>query len=142
MTEYKFMKLFGITVLLLLFPLCVFAQQVPQDEEAELKQMREAIDKQVEDYENLLNLEDWQVFYVDSIMTHDYEAMRSELKALQEAKVSNAEAYQRTQDKWMEAIYQAYNKVFNEEQWTRYLKSGAAREKKARDKREAKRNQQ
>lgn len=134
------MKLFGITVLLL-FPLCVFAQQGPQDEETELKQMREAIDKQTEEYEELLKLEDWQVFYVDSIMTHDYEAMRSELKALQAAKVSNTEAYKRAQDKWAESIYQAYRKIFTDEQWEKYLKSGAAREKKARDKREAKRNQ-
>jgi len=124
----------------LMLPLCAFAQQGPQDEETELKQMREAIDKQIENYENLLKLEDWQVFYVDSIMTHDYDAMRLELKALQEAKVSNAEAYQRTQDKWMEAAHQAYRKVFNDEQWEKYLKSGAARDKKARDKREAKRN--
>ena len=37
-----------------------------------------------------------------------------------------------------EQIYQAMHKVFNEEQWEKYLKSGAARDKKARDKRAAK----
>lgn len=101
--------------------------------------MREAIDAQIEDYTQLLDLQDWQIFYVDSIMTHDYEQMRVELSALSTAKVSNSEAYIRVQDKWMEKMYQAFNKVFDKNQWAKYEKSGAAREKKNRDKREAKR---
>ncbi len=113
-------------------------QNLPDEEKAE-KQMRTAIDAQIESLTRSLELEDWQVFYVDSIMTHDYGAMSDELKALQSAKVGNSDAYQRTQDKWMERMYQAFNKVFNEQQWTKYQKSGAAREKKSRDKREAKR---
>lgn len=131
------MKFFGITALLLL-SLCSFAQTRP-DEEAEEKRMREAIDAQIESYTNLLDLEDWQVFYIDSIMTHDYSAMRVEIKALSDSKVSNTDAYLRVQDKWMEQIYQSFNRVFDENQWNKYLKSGAAREKKSRDKREAKR---
>ena len=39
----------------------------------------------------------------------------------------------------MEQIYNAFSKVFDEDQWAKYLKQGAAREKKARDKRAAKR---
>ena len=134
---YKAIKFFWITVLLSL-PLGALAQQ-PQNEEEELKQMREAIDATVENYEKLLDLADWQSFYVDSILTHDYEAMRLDLKDLRTAKISNTDAYQRVQDKWAEQIYVAMQKVFDEEQWAKYLKAGAAREKKARDKRAAKR---
>ena len=134
---YKAIKFFGISALLLL-PLWLGAQQ-PQDEAAELKQMREAIDKQVDSYTDLLDLEVWQTFYLDSILTHDYDALRVELKDLQRAKMSNSDIYIRTQDKWAEQIYNSLQKVFNEEQWAKYLKSGAAREKKARDKRAAKR---
>ncbi|MBQ5639642.1 MAG: hypothetical protein IIV12_01960 [Bacteroidales bacterium] len=65
--------------------------------------------------------------------------MRVELAALSTAKVSNSEAYIRVQDKWMEKMYQAFMKVFDKNQWAKYEKSGAAREKKNRDKREAKR---
>lgn len=133
------MKFFGITFLLFL-PLCLAAQQPVTPEEQE-KQFREALDTQIEDYTTLLNLEYWQVFYVDSIMTHDYTAMRDEIQALSEAKVSNTDAYSRVQDKWAEQIYQSFRKVFTEEQWNKYLKSGAQREKKNRDKREAKRKQ-
>ena len=42
----------------------------------------------------------------------------------------------------MEKNYNALHAILNEEQWTKYLKTGAARDKKARDKREAKRQQQ
>ena len=134
---YKAIKIFGIAALLLL-PFMAGAQQ-PQSEEEELKQLREAIDRTVESYENLLHLEDWQTFYVDSILTHDYEALRQELKGLRAAKVSNTDIYTTVQDKWAEQIYNALHKVFDEDQWTKYLKSGAAREKKSRDKRAAKR---
>ena len=135
---YKAIKFFGITALLLL-PLWVWAQQQPQSEEEEIKQLREAVDKTVESYENLLDLEDWQSFYVDSILTHDYDALRLELKELRNAKVANTDIYVQVQDKWAEQIYNSLQKVFNEEQWAKYLKSGAAREKKSRDKRAAKR---
>ena len=102
--------------------------------------MREAINQSVENYERLLGLEDWQTFYVDSILTHDYEALRVEVKALQTAKMTNADVYQQVQDKWAEQVYVSMQKVLDEKQWDKYLKSGAAREKKARDKRAAKRN--
>lgn len=136
--KYKAIKIFGIAAMLLL-PFQAGAQQA-QGAEEEIKQMREAIDQTVENYERILELEDWQSFYVDSILTHDYDALRVELKSLQAAKMSNADVYQQVQDKWAEQIYVALQKVLDEKQWAKYLKSGAAREKKARDKRAAKRN--
>lgn len=136
------MKLFGISLALfacLSFPSGLFAQSMsPEDEQ---KQLREAIELQLDNYTKLLDLEYWQVFYVDSIMTHDYEAMTAELKDLQESKVTNTSAYQMVQDKWAEQMYNSYRKVFTDSQWQKYLKAGAAKEKKARDKREAKRQQ-
>ncbi len=130
------MKFFGIIISLLL-PVCALAQQNVSEEE-EARQMRTAIDARIESLTRSLELEDWQVFYLDSIMTHDYGAMGDELKALRDAKVGNSDAYQRTQDKWMENMYRSLEKVFDSRQWAKYLKSGAARDKKARDKRAAK----
>ena len=138
--RYKAIKFFGIAALLLLPFRAGAQQQQQQSEEEELKQMQEAIDRAVENYENTLDLEIWQTFYVDSILTHDYEALRVEVKALQTAKMTNADVYQQVQDKWAEQVYVAMQKVLDEKQWDKYLKSGAAREKKARDKRAAKRN--
>ena len=132
------MKFFGLLAAFL-FPLCAFAQSQGgrQDEE---KQMRKAIDASIENLTTLLKLEDWQVFYVDSIMTHDYEAMTQEINVLRDAKMSNQDAYIMVQDKWSEKMYQAFRGIFNDEQWTKYLKSGAGREKKARDKRALKKS--
>jgi len=136
------MKKFAITALLLL-PFCALAQtqQGPQDEAAALKKLQEAIDNQVERYADALDLEDWQVFYVDSIFTYNFTHRSDELKELSKAKVSNENAYYAVDDKWMEANYQALQKVFNEDQWARYLKMGALKEKKSRDKRAAKRGE-
>lgn len=117
--------------------LCAQEQKSEKDKQ---KQFYEAIDLQIERLTTTLDLEDWQIFYVDSILTHDYTALQQEFEQLSLSKVSNSDLYYVTQDKWQEQIYQAFHKVFNEEQWAKYLKSGAARDKKARDKRAAKRN--
>ena len=114
-----------------------FAQGQPSNEEMD-KQLYEIIQNQVEKFEEHLDLEDWQVFYVDSIMVHDYNAMQSELRAMSESKISNADAYTNVQDKWMDQMYNSFQKLFTEDQWAKYLKTGAARDKRARDKRMAK----
>ena len=54
---------------------------------------------------------------------------------LRASKVTNSAAYLAVQDKWMEAIHQSYLRFLNEEQTARYLKGGAAKAKRARDKR-------
>lgn len=130
------MKFFWILALSFL-SFGAFAQnQSPEEEE---KQLRKAIDAQIENYTDLLKLEDWQIFYLDSILTNDFSAMMAELKELNQAKVSNQDAYMIVQDKWSEQIYNSLKGVFDENQWAKYEKSGAARDKKARDKRAAKR---
>ena len=134
------MKLKAIlSVLFLAFGLAAFAQQqqplTPEQKEAKLY---ESIEKQLDDLTSKLDLEDWQVFYADSILTHDYKAMTAEMEALQGNKVENTDLYVMVQDKWMEQIYNSFHKIFDEEQWVKYGKMGAARAKKARDKRAAK----
>ena len=130
------MKFFWILALSFL-SFGAFAQnQSPEEEE---KQLRKAIDAQIENYTDLLKLEDWQIFYLDSILTNDFSAMMAELKELSQAKVSNQDAYMIVQDKWSEQIYNSLKGVFDDNQWAKYEKSGAARDKKARDKRAAKR---
>lgn len=131
------MKFLSIIVALLI-PLSTMAQQQKPDEAEMEKQLREAIDKEVDRYTNLLDLEDWQVFYMDSILTCNLNGRKDEMMKLNEAKVSNVDAYTRISDKWMEATYVAIRKILDEEQWARYNRTGAAKEKKARDKRAAK----
>ena len=87
--------------------------------------------------QKVLDLEDWQVFYVDSTLKHDYPAMIAEYDKLRESKVSNTMLYQDVHDKWMDQIDATYKKLFTPQQWAAYLKSGAAKAQKARDKRRA-----
>ncbi len=132
-------KLFlaAIVLLISLVPLAAQNQMTPEEKE---KKLTEFIDKEIERLETTLKLEDWQVFYADSILNHDYRAMQAELDELIAKKVSNSEIFAQTSDKWCEKIYQSMNKILDEDQWTKYLKTGAGREKKARDKRMAKKN--
>lgn len=88
--------------------------------------------------QRILDLEDWQVFYVDSTLKHDYPAMIAESEALRESKVANSSMYQAVADKWLDQIDATYRKIFTDEQWAAYLKSGAGKAQKARDKRKAK----
>lgn len=111
--------------------------QEPKTPEQKEKELRESIGKQLDLMTENLNLEEWQVFYMDSIMVHDYQGLSEELESLQKSGVENLNLYQLTQDKWAEKIYTSFRKVLNDQQWAKYLKSGAAREKKMRDKRAA-----
>lgn len=131
-------KIITILALCLLCAVC-FAQEQKSEKERE-KEFYEAIEKQIERLTTLLDLEDWQIFYVDSIFTHDYTALQEEYKVLAQSKVSNSDIYIDIQDKWTEQVYNSLHKVFNEDQWNKYLKSGAGKEKRARDKRAAKKN--
>ena len=123
-----------------IFPCAALAQereQTPEEKKQE-KEFYEWIDKEVKRLTESLQLEYWQEFYADSILTHDYLALRDEINDLSKNKISNTDIYVNVQDKWMEQIYNAFHKILNEEQWTKYLKQGAARDKKNRDKRKAK----
>lgn len=114
-----------------------FAQQ--KSEAQMQKELYDFIEQQVDKYANSLNLEIAQVFFVDSILTHNYFALQDELKEMSDSGVGNTGLYQMVQDKWDEATYKAFEKVLNPDQWAKYLKTGASRDKKARDKRAAKR---
>lgn len=120
---------------LFFFSPAAFAQNNGDEEE----KFYEAVEQQVERLTETLSLEDWQVFYVDSILTHNLGALRTEMKALNAAKVSTDEYHQLARDKWMEETYKAFQKILSGAQWEKYLKTGARKEKIARDRRAEKR---
>ena len=136
------MKIRVILILLLAgLSFTAFAQTPEEEQKKQEKQFDEFIAKTIEKYEELLDLEDWQVFYMDSIYTHDMKEMTKEISELGSNNVTNPSLYYVIQDKWAEAIYNAMHKILDEQQWTKYLKMGAAREKKDRDKRAQKNKQ-
>lgn len=112
-----------------------FEAYAQQQEQQDILQQAEA---EADRLQRILDLEDWQTFYVDSTLKHDYSAMVAEYQQFQKAKVSNASMYITVQDKWRDKIDESFRKFFTDEQWTAYLKSGAAKAQKARAKRKAK----
>ena len=98
----------------------------------------EIASQEAERLETLLGLEGWQVFYVDSILQNNYSHMQAELYGLRDSKVENVDLYVSVRDKWNQLTYDAFSKVFNEDQWNRDIKSGAGKEMKLRQKRAAK----
>ena len=136
MTKRVFLSLAAVLM-------CSFAAMAQEpDAQKREKEFFENLDKQITQMTDQLELQDWQVFYVVSILTHDYQAMQQELMELQQKKVANADIYNEAAYKWQDKIDDALQKVFNDEQWSKYQKNGAARAKKARDKRRAKMHQE
>ena len=126
------MKLFIIAVCLFFGSFALSAQEQKQPD------IYQQAETEADRLQRLLELEDWQVFYVDSTLKHDYQGLMVEAEKLQASKVANTALYVAVQDKWMERIEASYKKIFNETQWAAYLKSGAAKAQKAREKRKAK----
>ena len=112
--------------------------QLASAQQQDVPSLEEQIEKEAERLERVLGLEDWQVFYVDSTLMHDFPAMQAEMKELAESKVANRDMYIMVQDKWMDQIDATYKRIFTEEQWAAYLKQGAAKAQKARAKRKVK----
>lgn len=112
-----------------------FAQE---QEEQKVQTPEEMAAKEADRLGDLLKLEYWQVFYVDSTLQHDFTALQDEMNKLQSARVENYDLYMSVRDKWFEQIDNTYKKIFTPEQWTLYLKTGAAKNIKAREKRKEK----
>jgi hypothetical protein len=136
------MKIYRLLSLFAAITLSLFVagaqNQPPQTPEEKEKQLLEFIDKEVQRLSNLLDLEYWQEFYVDSTLTHDYHAMAEEMEQMQKSKVENRDLYINVQDKWMQAIDNSYKRFFTDEQWKKYWKTGGKRAQDARDKRNKK----
>ena len=101
------MKFVYILALLLAFAPAIAAQDEKEPE------LWERAEKEADRLQELLDLEDWQAFYVDSTLKHDLPAMMDEYKELQDSKVSNSSLYYMVQDKWMEKIDQTYIRRVN-----------------------------
>jgi len=123
-----------IAAVFMLMP-CIEASAQQQQEAPDIYEQAE---NEADRLQRILDLEDWQVFYVDSTLKHDFPAMMEEYDRLRLSKVGNVSIYQDVRDKWMDQIDATYKRIFTEEQWKAYLKSGALRDQKARAKRRQK----
>jgi hypothetical protein len=125
-----------LTVLLALVTAGIASAQDPNAKPPTAEEMAEA---QADKFSTLLDLEYYQVFLIDSVMVHDFQAMMDEIAEVQKSGASNQESFMVVSDKWMDAVDKAFEKIFTPEQWQKYLKSGYGKEKRKRDKRMAER---
>ena len=125
---------FAYTLILALLTAPVLMAQ----EEEKPKDVFQQAEEEADRLQRVLDLEDWQVFYVESTLKHDLPAMMAEYDKLRSSKVSNTSLYIAVQDKWLDTIDASYRKIFSAQQWAAYLKSGAAKAQKARQKRREK----
>ena len=109
------------------------AQQQP-----EAPDIYEQAEMEADRLQRILDLEDWQTFYVDSTLKHDLPAMIAESEQLRASKVANVSMYQEVRDKWWDQIDATYQRIFTQDQWALYLKQGAGKAQKARAKRREK----
>ena len=114
------------------------SQGVASAQQPEAPDIYEQAEMEADRLQRILDLEDWQVFYVDSTLKHDLPAMIAESEQLRAAKVANVSMYQEVRDKWWDQIDATYKKIFTQDQWAAYLKQGAGKAQKARAKRREK----
>ena len=100
--------------------------------------MNKLAEEEADKLQRLLDLEDWQVFYVDSTLKVNYAMLQAEYDKLQTSKVGNIVLYQEAHDRCSDRIDAAYKSFFTEKQWALYLKNGAAKLQKQRAKRKEK----
>ncbi|MGM9741540.1 MAG: hypothetical protein ACI3ZC_00585 [Candidatus Cryptobacteroides sp.] len=135
------MKIFGFKSMILAVMSILFVSQVSlsaQEQDDKIPTPEEMAAKEADRLASLLKLDPGQVFYVDSTLQHDYAAWQAEVEKLQKSRVSNYDMYNNVRDKWMEQIDKTYRRIFNDTQWAAYLKSGAGKNQKAREKRKEK----
>ena len=121
-----------------MFMLLASQGEASAQQQQEAPDIYEQAEMEADRLQRVLDLEDWQVFYVDSTLKHDLPAMIAESEQLRAAKGANVAMYQEVPDKWWDQIDATYKKIFTQEQWAAYLKQGAGKAQKARAKRRAK----
>ena len=131
-------KIYMIAAAVLFMTMATCVEAFAQQQKQEGPDIFEQAENEADRLQRLLDLEDWQTFYVDSTLKHDFPAMMEEFTQLQTSKVSNTSIYQDVRDRWMDQIDATYKRIFTEDQWAAYLKSGAGTAQKAREKRRLK----
>ena len=69
-----------------------------------------------------LKLNSTQLFYVDSILRHNYTEMFADIDEARSRGSQDQQTYKTISDKWMQKTYDAMKAVLDEQQYIRYLK--------------------
>jgi len=128
---------FALAAVAALFYCISGAFATPQDEEKK-KDPASLASAEAERMAKQFDLDDGQLYYVDSVLCHDYVEMCAELEKLSKAKVENYELFYSVQDKWFEKMEVAMKQIMTPEQWEKFMKQGGEKRAKERAKRREK----
>jgi len=95
---------------------------VSAQENGKEKSPEEVAQDMVTKMESQLALEDNQIFFVDSILSHDYREWTDEAKAMQASGVQEVSVYTSIKNKWNNQIDSSLKRILTEEQYIGYLK--------------------
>lgn len=97
--------------------------------------VEEQITKQVDELIDRYKLDDYQAFRVDTLLQHYVPIYHAAMKKVKDSGAAQVESYQMVLDYWADFFDSQYQQIFDEKQWSLYMKSASGREKKKRDKR-------
>lgn len=130
MRTMKRIALFAVSLLLSAMP-----EALAQNEQKDLSTMAaEAADNLA----RMLKLEDWQIYQVDSTYQYNFAHLTEEYNNVHRSGASNSDLYRKVTDRWYEACDTTFHKIFNEEQWQKYLRTEYGKALREREKRQAK----
>lgn len=130
------MKFFYNSIIVFALMLCstVVNAQNPNGENEKVD-VPEMAAKEADNLAKLFNLDEYQLFRVDSVLQANMAPMMEEMDKVKKSGASIQSSYQVVADKWLDETDRAFEKIFTQEQWTKYMKSAYGKEKKKRDKR-------
>lgn len=112
----KLLKFF-FCALLLSGAVTAKAQEQPQQKSPE-----EIAEIEIGHWEAILKLSQTQIFYVDSILNHNYKAMFEEIEKMKAMGMQSPDTFRTIQGKWVEKNVVAMKGVLDEQQYIGYLK--------------------
>jgi hypothetical protein len=121
MKAMKASKLLILTINVLFFSPFIYGQNQEQQPQ---KTPIEIASEQAERLQKELNLKDYQLFLVDSVLQKNFTDLTKEIESMRVAGIQTRESYKSVQDKWASKTDEAFEKIFDKEQFIKYLKMG------------------
>ena len=113
----SFFKSLILVLGLLSFTTALWGQEEPKQKSPEEYAVMEA-----ERLEKELNLNQHQLFYVDSILQHNFVGLSDEFEKMKAGGMQDSRSYMAVKDKWQDRTLKAFEAVMDEQQYIKYLK--------------------
>ena len=115
----KASKLLILIINVLFFSPFIYGQNQEQQPQ---KKPIEVASEQAERLQKELNLKDYQLFLVDSVLQRNFTDLMKEVESMRVAGIQTRESYKSVQDKLTAKTDLAFEKILDKDQFIRYLK--------------------